>query len=104
MVLQQRVAVFHLVVGVGALGFFLALWPVMGMAKAQGGFALLALTGLTPLVFRARGVQADERDRMIQLQALRVTLVMLWLMFTAGVWGLVSYYPGAVPREMVILS
>ena len=104
MVLQQRLAVFNLVIGLAAVACFVALLPALGVGKAQGAFGVLALTGLTPFIFRRRGVAADERDRFIHLRSFQITFVLLWLLFVAGVQGVIFRYPTSVPREIVMLG
>ena len=101
---QQRLAIFNLAIGLAAVICFVALLPSLGVTKAQAGFAVLALTGLTPFVFRGKGMAPDERDQFIHLRAFRITFVVLWLLFIAGVQGVIFHYTSGVPREIVMLG
>jgi hypothetical protein len=95
MVAYQRHAVFNLCVALLSLCAFGILIPILGPAKAQGAFGLLALTAIGPLFFRKRGGQtvADERDQMIFLRATQISFGFFWLLFVGGVMML-YYLPG----------
>ena len=104
MVIQQRVAVFNLVVALIAVVCFAALLPVLGVMAAQGTFGVLGLTGFVPLIFRGKGAVIDERDRALHLKSFQITFVVLWLLFVGSVWGILMVYQTAVPRELVALG
>lgn len=108
MVASQRHAIYNLVVSLAALGTFLALLPFFGSGNAQVGFALLALTGLGPLLFfRRRGAEVfDERERAIFLRATQIGFIFFWLLFVAGAMGaylVLSHRSAAMPVDMLPL-
>jgi len=104
MVVQQRVAVFNLVIALIAVVCFGALLPVLGVMKAQGMFGVLGFSGFAPLFYLKRRPVVDERDQMLQLKAFQITFVVLWLLFVAAVWTACMVYTTAVPRELVVLG
>jgi hypothetical protein len=107
MVAQQRYAAFNLATGLAALTLFAALIPIVGVAKAQSGFALLAISALGPLFFRRRKGQitSDERDRAILLRSIQIVFVVFWLLLVASL--MVAYYAlrhrGAIPIDVLPL-
>jgi peptidoglycan/LPS O-acetylase OafA/YrhL len=92
MVAQQRHALFNLSVALAALIFFVALIPLLGVLRAQGGFCLLGISALAPLFWRSRKGKTsfDERDRLIFLRATQIAFAIFWLLFVGGV--LAAYY------------
>ena len=92
MVVQQRLAVYRVVVAVVAIALYLVLIPRLGLMRAQAAFAVLGFLGLTPLIFRSRGQVTDERDRAIHLRAFQIGTAMFWLVFTAGLWSIYYHF------------
>jgi len=104
----QKQAWYLLVVIVLTLVTVLALTPVLGFKRAQGGLGLLGLLGLAPLLFRKRrGVVAyDERDGLIQTRSWFIAYSVFWVMFV-GVCVAAPYMygeSGAVPVFAVAMS
>lgn len=101
-VLQKR-AWYNLAVVLGSLLVVIGLIPVLGRG-AQGGFGLLGLLGVSPLLFRAkRGVQCDERDAQINQRSVIVAYSVFWLVFVATCVALPVFYgwQGSVPVALV---
>ena len=106
MVLQQRLALYRVAVAVGALLLYLALFPRMGVMRAQCAFGVLGLLGVTPLLFRGHGarIDSDERDRQIHMRALQVGTAAFWLLFAAGLWTLYYHYMNDRVVPVAIIS
>jgi hypothetical protein len=84
----------------------LALVPILGGTRAQGGLGLLGLLGLGPLFFRRRGeaVVEDERDRMIRRRSGLIAYSVFWLAFVGACMALPAFYgwDGSVPVAVVL--
>ena len=77
----EKVAWTELIVSILAIGIVLALYPWLGGAAA-GGFGLLGLLGVTPLIVRRHTgrVVADERDIHIEKQSSWVGFGTAWML------------------------
>ena len=104
MVLQQRLATFHLALALASLILFLALLPALGITGAQPAFALLALTGITP--FFQRRTTPDERDRLIQHKSLQLSFGILFTLTVAALWTAYYHYApiGTLPITYLPLA
>jgi hypothetical protein len=85
MTTTQKQAVFNLAIIVVTLIAVLALVPVLGFQRAQGGLGILGLLGFGPFLFRKRPGEVfyDERDIMIQFRAWAVAYSIFWVAFVA---------------------
>jgi hypothetical protein len=104
----QKVAWFNLAVIASSVVLVLALVPVLGTTRAQGGLGLIGLLGFAPL-FSRRGsgvVIEDERDQMIRLRSVLIGYSIFWLAFVAGCMSLPVLYGwnGLVPVSVVLLG
>lgn len=81
----QKQAWFTLTIILLSLSTVLALTPVLGFQRAQGGLGFLGFLGLTPIIFRKRagGVLMDERDEQIQLRSWMFAYAVFWVVFVA---------------------
>jgi len=79
----QKQAWFILVFVVLSLIVVLALTPMLGFKRAQGGLGLLGFSGIAPLLFRKKpGVFAyDERDALIQMRSWFIAYGVFWVIF-----------------------
>ncbi len=105
---QHRLAVFNLSVSAAATVAFVALIPVLGAWRAQGAFALLALTAAGVFASRTRGggVGWDERDRTFHLRSVQVGFAAVWLIVVGGVMGACTAYgfDGSVPSRLLTMG
>ena len=108
MAIYQRLAFWQLVICVATATSVGTLGVIFGWRGAFGGFGLLWLCALPPLLaffwrLRKRNVVADERDRAIQMRALQVTFGVVWAsLFLA--WGFVFLNGGidaSVPLDAI---
>jgi len=81
----QKVAWAELAVSILAVALVAALYPWLGGAAA-GGFGVLGLLGVTPLLMRNRGVKVvhDERDQAIEKQAAWAGFGFAWMLMLAS--------------------
>ena len=77
---------FNLVIVVLGTVAVAALSPVLGIQRAQGGFAVLGLLGLGPFLFRGRRgtVMSDERDELIRRRSVMIAYGVFWVVFVAA--------------------
>lgn len=102
---SQKLAWFSLAVVAGTLVLVLALIPVLGPTRAQGGFGVLGLLGFTPwFLLRRREVLEDERDLMIRRRSGIVAFSIFWLAFVAACMSLPVVYgwEGSVPVSIIL--
>ena len=82
---QERIAWYNLAVALATLLTFLLLLPILGMPRAMGAFAVISLSGLTPLLaLRWRGSRepiVDERDRLINSRSTVIAYSIFWVFF-----------------------
>jgi hypothetical protein len=105
----QKQAWYCLVIVCLALLTVMALAPMLGLQRAQGGFGILGFLGFTPLFFlrrRAGVVVCDERDSVIQLRSWMLAYSVFWLVFVAACMAALYKYgsSGAVPVVLVVSS
>jgi hypothetical protein len=101
----QKLAWFNLAVIASTVVLVVALIPVLGTTRAQGGLGLLGLLGLAPLFLRRRSVVIDdERDQLIRLRSGLIGFSIFWLAFVAGCMALPAFYgwEGLVPVSVVL--
>jgi uncharacterized Tic20 family protein len=107
--LQERIAWFNLAVMALALAVFLVLIPFLGLFRATGGFGILGLWGLSPLLaWRKRGTREvidDERDRAINAKAMLIAYTAFWMFFVSAC--MVPFFlfgpQGMIPVEVLPL-
>ena len=91
MSLEQKQAWFILGAFALALLCFLTLIPLVGVQIAQGGFGVIGLGGLAPLLFRKKAdpaeVSCDERDRAIARKATLAGAMAAYLVIFVA-WGI----------------
>lgn len=91
----QKVAWFTLIVLASALGLSVAVFclgyfilgqPAHRAAAGFGFMGIMGLVGLTPILFKKdkTQVQCDERDVMIQRNAVVVAYATFWVLFVAA--------------------
>lgn len=101
---MQKWAWFNLAVVALTAICVIALIPTLG-AGAMGGFWIISLSGVGPLLFRKRAgeVVIDERDTAIQLKSVRIAYTVFWFAFIFASLATCSYYEesGLVPVEFV---
>jgi hypothetical protein len=101
----QKLAWYNLAVVASTVVLVVALIPLLGTTRAQGGFGLLGLLGLAPWFLR-RGsvVLEDERDRIIRRRAGLIAFSLSWLAFVAACMSLPALYgwDGSVPVSVVL--
>jgi len=101
----QRLAWFNLAVVTSTIVLVVALIPVLGPTRAQGGFGVLGLLGFAPF-FHHRGnkVLEDERDQMIRCRSSVIAFWVFWLAFVAAGMSLPARYGwyGSVPVSVVL--
>jgi hypothetical protein len=105
----QKHAWFNLAVVVLSVVTVVALVPVLGLQRAQGGFGWLGLLGFGVLFYRKRAGQvvADERDRGIRMRSMMIAYSVFWVAFvlTSVLLPPYSYGAhGAVPVAVVQAS
>jgi hypothetical protein len=101
----QKLAWFNLAVVAGTVILVVALIPILGPTRAQGGFGVLGLLGLAPWFLRGgSGVLEDERDRMIRSRSSVIAFFIFWLAFVAACMSLPARYgwDGSVPVSVVL--
>ena len=104
----QKQAWFNLVVVLVCVVAVMALVPILGFPRAQGGFGILGLLGFGPLFYwrRAGKVVSDERDAVILARSWVIAYSVFWLVFVAACvaapWSFGS--SGAVPVVLVQCS
>ncbi len=108
MSIAQKQAWFNLAVILLSLGTVVALAPVLGFHRAQGGLGFLGFIGLGPLLFRrkAGSVFMDERDVQIQLRSWAIAYFVFWMVFIALCVAAPFTYgsSGVVRVELIQLS
>lgn len=105
---QEKNAWLNLAVIGLALTAFCVLIFIIGIKRATGAFGLLGLLGLIPMANRSRGrgqVEYDERDGMIQANAVQISYAIFWVLFVAGSMALFFLYEdrGALPVQILPL-
>jgi hypothetical protein len=108
MSVSQKQAWFNLAVVLLSALTVIALIPVMGLTRAQGGFGLLGFLGLGPFFFRKRAgiVVSDERDDLIRVRSSVIAYSVFWVCFVAACMAALYSFgsTGAVPIELVLMS
>src|SRR3990172_7203032 len=83
MSIPQKVAWLNLIVSVLAILAYFALWPWIGPWRAMGAFGLLGLAGISSFLYvrekRSGRVVTDERDQMISLKAMTISIGVIWV-------------------------
>jgi|GEM_PF-1167543 len=79
----QKKAWYSLAVVATCLAVLAALIPVLGPARAQGGFGVMGLLGFSQVLFRGRRgeIVNDERDDEIRRRATMISHVVFWIVF-----------------------
>ncbi len=101
----HKLAWFNLAVVTSTIILVVALIPVLGPTRAQGGFGVLGLLGFAPLFHRrGSGVLEDERDQIIRCRSSVIAFSIFWLAFVAACMSLTARYgwDGSVPVSVVL--
>jgi hypothetical protein len=105
MSVAQRQAWFNLVVVLLSGIAVMALMPVLGLQRAQGGFGILGFLGFGPFLARKRRgiVVNDERDDLIRVRSWVIAYAVFWLAFVAACLAAAFFFGpnGAVPVVLV---
>jgi hypothetical protein len=108
MSLAQRQALFNLMIILVSLTTIIALTPILGFHRAQGGLGFLGFIGLGPFLFRRRPgkVFMDERDQLIQVRAWVVAYSVFWMVLVAVCVSAPFTFgsSGVVPVELIQMS
>ena len=94
MVIQQKEAVFNIVVCCAALILYVVLRLFVGPYQSHAAFSLLALQAISVLirrrVARKGGITLDERDLAIRHKAAIIGFSIFWLFFVG--FSLATFY------------
>jgi hypothetical protein len=105
---MQKHAWFNLAVVLLSTIVVIALIPVLGVQRAQGGFGILGFLGFGPLFFlrRAGAVVSDERDGSILVRSWVIAYAVFWLVFVAACVAAPFSFgsSGAVPVVLIQVS
>ena len=108
MSMTPKHAWFNLVIVVLAAIAVATLSPILGIQRAQAGFAVLGALGLNPFLFRGKPgtIVCDERDEVIRRRSVMIAYAAFWMVFVAACMSAPLFYgfTGAVPVWQVQMS